>query len=141
MPISQWLKEATLQNHLRSRCESVDTMYSGLHIHISFQSNKASVSFMNKFHSTKNSHSIEKLLAAFSDKLNDSTIVIISHFHTNAVLLAKDKQEKEVFCLYKKRNILPSRVDIHKTEVWCICTRASLPQLIYHENCFYEYTS
>lgn len=37
---------------------------------------------MNKFHSTKNSHSIEKLLAAFSDKLNDFIIVIISHiFH------------------------------------------------------------
>lgn len=102
MPISQWLKDSTLQNHLKSSCDSVDIIYSGLHTHISFQSNKASVFFMNKFHSTKNSHSIEKLLAAFSGKLNDSAIVIVSNFHTNAVLLTKDKQEKEVYCLYKK---------------------------------------
>lgn len=79
---SQWLKDSILQNHLRSRCESVDTLHSGFHIHISFQSNKVSVSFMSKCHSTKNSHSIEELLVAFSDKLNDSVIVIISHiFH------------------------------------------------------------
>lgn len=81
MPITQWLKDSTLQNHLRSRCKIVDTIYSGFHIHISFQRIMASVSFMNRFHSTKTSHSIKKLLAAFSCKLNDSMIIILSHIY------------------------------------------------------------
>lgn len=74
MPISQWLKDSTLQNHFRSRCNGVDNIYSGFHKYLSFQSNTANVYFMNKFHPNKNSHSIERLLVAVSNKLKDTLL-------------------------------------------------------------------